>query len=51
MHTTEARKSGETEQRIFCLNVWEECDFYTAAEKAALELTETYYSFINQRGT
>lgn len=27
MHTSEARKMGETEQRIYCLNVWEECTF------------------------
>lgn len=31
---------GETEQRIYCLNVWEECDFYSPEEKVALELTE-----------
>lgn len=40
MHTAEARKLGETEQRLYCLNAWEECDFYTDEEKAALELTE-----------
>ena len=40
MHTADARKMGETEQRIYCVNPWEECDFYTEAEKAALELTE-----------
>lgn len=40
MHTAEARKLGETEQRLYCLSAWEECDFYTDEEKAALELTE-----------
>ncbi|WP_340394508.1 carboxymuconolactone decarboxylase family protein [Paenibacillus sp. FSL E2-0177] len=40
MHTSEARKMGETEQRIYCLNVWEECSFYTTEEKVALELAE-----------
>ncbi|MEK3797030.1 carboxymuconolactone decarboxylase family protein [Peribacillus sp. FSL H8-0477] len=40
MHTSDARKMGETEQRIYCLNVWEECDFYSPDEKVALELTE-----------
>ncbi|MFD4932802.1 carboxymuconolactone decarboxylase family protein [Peribacillus butanolivorans] len=40
MHTSDARKMGETEQRIYCLNTWEECDFYSAEEKVALELTE-----------
>jgi len=40
MHTTDARKLGETEQRLYCVSAWRECDFYTEAEKAALELTE-----------
>ena len=40
MHTSDARKMGETEQRIYCLNVWNECAFYTPEEKAALELSE-----------
>ncbi|WP_313639590.1 carboxymuconolactone decarboxylase family protein [Paenibacillus sp.] len=40
MHTTDARKMGETEQRIYCLNVWNECTFYTPEEKVALELSE-----------
>ncbi|MBJ8071531.1 hypothetical protein BWGOE3_25800 [Bacillus mycoides] len=40
MHTSDARKLGETEQRIYCLNVWDDCDFYTPQEKVALELSE-----------
>lgn len=40
MHAKDARKMGETEQRIYCLNAFRECDFYSEAEKAALELTE-----------
>ncbi|MGE7024155.1 carboxymuconolactone decarboxylase family protein [Solibacillus cecembensis] len=40
MHTSEARKMGETEQRIYCLNTWNECTFYTLEEKIALELAE-----------
>ncbi len=40
MHTADARKMGETEQRLYCVGAWEDCDFYTDAEKAALELTE-----------
>jgi AhpD family alkylhydroperoxidase len=40
MHTSDARKMGETEQRLYCVGAWEDCDFYTDAEKAALELTE-----------
>lgn len=40
MHTVDARKIGETEQRLYCVSAWEDCDFYTDEEKAALELTE-----------
>jgi len=40
MHTSYARKMGETEQRIYCLNVWNECTFYTSEEMVALELSE-----------
>lgn len=40
MHASDARKMGETEQRIYCLNAWEECDFYSPEEKVTLELTE-----------
>lgn len=40
MHTADARKMGETEQRLFCISAWKECTFYTDAEKVALELTE-----------
>ncbi|AKG35599.1 carboxymuconolactone decarboxylase family protein [Paenibacillus durus] len=40
MHSADARKIGETEQRIFCVSAWGECAFYSDAEKAALELAE-----------
>ncbi|PEO55486.1 carboxymuconolactone decarboxylase family protein [Bacillus wiedmannii] len=40
MHTSDARKIGETEQRIYCLTAWNECDFYTPEEKVAFELSE-----------
>lgn len=39
-HTKDARKMGETEQRIYGLSAWEECNFYTPMEKAALKLSE-----------
>jgi AhpD family alkylhydroperoxidase len=47
MHTKEARKDGETEQRIYLLNAWREVKgLYTPEEKAILALTEevTYIS-------
>ena len=40
MHTKEARAQGETEQRLYALNVWRETPFYTNRERAALEWTE-----------
>lgn len=40
MHTTDAKKMGETEQRLYCISAWRECTFYSEAEKVALELTE-----------
>ena len=48
MHTTDARKSGETEQRIYLLNAWRETDLYTEEEKAILALTEEVTLINNQ---
>ncbi|MDX1829238.1 MAG: carboxymuconolactone decarboxylase family protein [Lutibacter sp.] len=41
MHTKDARKAGETEQRLYALSAWRETPFYTKRERAALEWTET----------
>ncbi|WP_184549381.1 carboxymuconolactone decarboxylase family protein [Mucilaginibacter sp. FT3.2] len=40
MHTKDARKAGETEQRIYALNAWRDTPFFTEEEKAILALTE-----------
>ncbi|KJY40841.1 hypothetical protein VR41_14465 [Streptomyces sp. NRRL B-1568] len=41
MHVRDARKAGESEERIYLLNAWEEAgDVYTPKEQAALALTE-----------
>ena len=40
MHTTDARKQGETEQRIYLLNAWRETNLYTPEERVILEMTE-----------
>ncbi|MFZ1799401.1 MAG: carboxymuconolactone decarboxylase family protein [Chitinophagaceae bacterium] len=40
MHTKDARKAGETEQRLYALNAWRETPFFTERERAALEWTE-----------
>ncbi|MFE6098835.1 carboxymuconolactone decarboxylase family protein [Streptomyces laurentii] len=39
-HTTDARKAGEAEARIYQLTAWEESSLYTEKERAALALTE-----------
>ncbi|RSN22088.1 4-carboxymuconolactone decarboxylase [Streptomyces sp. WAC 05977] len=39
-HTNDARKAGETEERVNQLIAWEESSLYTAKERAALALTE-----------
>ena len=40
MHTKEARKAGETEQRIYALNAWRDTQFFSDEERAILALTE-----------
>jgi len=41
MHTKDARKNGETEQRIYLLNAWRETkNLYTEEEKVILAMTE-----------
>ena len=40
MHTKDARKIGETEQRLYALNAWREAPFFTDKERAVLALTE-----------
>ena len=40
MHTHDARKQGETEQRLYLLNAWRESPVYTDRERAALAWTE-----------
>lgn len=41
LHVKEARKAGESDERIFLLSAWEEVDgLYTDKERAALALTE-----------
>ena len=40
MHTKDARKLGETEQRIYGLSAWRDTPFYDEKERALLALTE-----------
>jgi AhpD family alkylhydroperoxidase len=49
MHTSTARKHGETESRIYALNAWEESPLFTDEEKALLSVTEEV-TFIAEKG-
>jgi len=40
MHTKELRAGGESEQRLYLLNAWDESPFYSERERAALAWTE-----------
>jgi len=41
MHTADARKEGESEQRIYLLSAWHEAPGFSPRERAALAWTET----------
>ncbi|MCV0350696.1 MAG: carboxymuconolactone decarboxylase family protein [Nitratireductor sp.] len=40
MHTREARRDGESEQRVHLVSAWRESPLYTGRERAALAWTE-----------
>ncbi|MRW85429.1 carboxymuconolactone decarboxylase family protein [Pseudoduganella sp. FT26W] len=41
LHTTDARKAGESERRLATLSAWRETPFFTERERAALAWTES----------
>ena len=41
MHSRDARRDGETEQRLYLLNGWHESPLYSDRERAALAWTES----------
>jgi AhpD family alkylhydroperoxidase len=47
MHTKELRADGESEQRLYLLDAWEESPFYSERERAALAWTEAV-TLVNQ---
>ena len=49
MHTKEALKLGETQQRLFLISAWRETSIFTDEEKAILALTEEV-TLIHQNG-
>ena len=40
MHAREMKQAGETDERLFAVAAWREAPYFTAAERAALALTE-----------
>lgn len=40
MHANDAKKAGETDQRLFAVAAWRDAPYFTDAERAALALTE-----------
>ena len=49
MHTKDALKNGETNQRVFLLNAWKETNLFSEEEKVILEITEEI-TLIHQQG-
>lgn len=49
MHTKEALKDGESQQRLFLLSAWKETDLFTEEEKAVFAITEEV-TLIHQHG-
>ena len=47
MHWKDLRAIGETEQRLYSLDAWRECPYYTERERAALAWAEAV-TFITQ---
>ncbi|MFI1562911.1 carboxymuconolactone decarboxylase family protein [Streptomyces sp. NPDC020490] len=50
MHTSDARKAGESEARLHMVSMWREArNFFTEQEQAALELTDAV-TLVSERG-
>ncbi len=47
MHWKDLRALGETEQRLYSLDAWRECPYYTERERAALAWTEAVTQIAN----
>jgi AhpD family alkylhydroperoxidase len=47
MHTQDARKAGETEQRLYLLAAWRDTPFFTDEERAMLSLVEEVTKIAN----
>jgi len=49
MHFKDLRAAGDTEQRLYSLDAWQECPYYTPRERAALAWTESVTSLTPPR--
>ncbi|GAB3654349.1 carboxymuconolactone decarboxylase family protein [Echinicola sediminis] len=49
MHTKDALKNGETQERLFLLNAWKETELFTAEERVLLSITEEI-TLIHRKG-
>ena len=49
VHSKDARKHGESEQRLYLLSAWRESPLYSRAERAALAWTEALTSVAETR--
>ena len=49
VHSKDARRAGETEQRLYLLDAWRESPYYTPAERAALAWTESLTKIAENR--
>jgi len=49
MHTEQARKIGESEQRLYAVPVWKESPLFSERERATLALTDAM-TFISEKG-
>jgi alkylhydroperoxidase family enzyme len=49
MHTKDAIKLGENQQRIFLLNAWRETDLFSEEERVLLQITEEV-TLIHKKG-
>jgi AhpD family alkylhydroperoxidase len=47
MHWKDLRALGENEQRLYSLDAWRECPYYTDRERAALEWTDAVTQITN----
>ncbi len=49
LHTSDARKKGESERRLYAVSVWRETPFFTPRERAALAWTEAITRIADSR--